>query len=87
MAPDADADWKNASSVAMAWAPAFIQPAFAIGLNETAPQVASMLRGMDLSSDDLGAFSFSVIVDGKDPALVASEWIAANPDRVTAWLK
>ena len=31
--------------------------------------------------------TFSVIVDGKDPALVASEWIAANPDRVTAWLK
>lgn len=85
--PDADADWKNASSVAMAWSPAFIQPAFSTGLNETAPQVASMLRNMDLSSDDLGAFSFSVIVDGKDAAQVAADWVAANPDRVTAWLK
>ena len=85
--PDTDANWLNASSVAMAWSPAYIQPAFAAGLNETAPQVASMLRNMDLSSDDLGAFSFSVIVDGKDAAQVASEWIAANPDRVTAWLQ
>ena len=85
--PDADADWLNASSVAMAWAPAFIQPAFSSSLDETAPQVASMLRNMDLSSDDLGAFSFSVIVDGKDAAQVAADWIAANPDRVTAWLK
>ena len=85
--PDADPDWLNQSSVAMAWAPAYIQPAFAVGLNETAPQVASMLRNMDLTADDLGAFSYSVVVDGKDAAVVASEWIAANPDRVTAWLK
>ncbi len=85
--PDADADWMNVSNVAMAWAPAFIQPAFSTGLNESAPQVASMLRNMDLTSDDLGAFSFSVVVDGKDAAQVATDWIAANPDRVTAWLK
>jgi glycine betaine/proline transport system substrate-binding protein len=85
--PEEDPEWKTASNVAMAWAPVFIHPAFSIGLNETAPQVASMMRTMDLSADDLGAFSYSVIVDGKDPAVVASEWITANPDRVTAWLK
>ena len=85
--PDADVDWMNKSSVAMAWAPAFIQPAFSVGINDTAPQVAALLRNMDLSSEDLGAFSFSVVVDGKDAAQVAAEWVAANPDRVTAWLK
>jgi glycine betaine/proline transport system substrate-binding protein len=46
-----------------------------------------MLHTMDLSSDDLRAFSFSVVVDGKDATEVAADWIAANPDRVTAWLK
>ena len=85
--PEADADWLNKSNVAMAWPTAYIQPAFSVGLNEKAPQVASMLRNMDLSSAELGAFSFSVVVDGKDAALVAADWIAANPDRVTAWLK
>ncbi len=84
---DTDADWMNKSSVAMAWAPAFIQPAFSADLNASKPQVASMLRNMDLSSADLGAFAFSVVVDGKDAATVATEWIAANPARVTAWLK
>ncbi len=84
---DADPEWKTKSSVAMAWAPAFIQPAFSADLNAAKPQVASMLRNMDLSSADLGAFAFSVVVDGKDAAVVANEWIAANPARVTAWLK
>ena len=69
------------------WAPAFIQPAFSADLNAAKPQVAAMLRNMDLSSADLGAFAFSVVVDGKDAATVATEWIAANPARVTAWLK
>ena len=46
-----------------------------------------MLRNMELSSADLGAFTYSVVVDGKDAAQVAADWIAANPDRVTAWLK
>ena len=85
--PEADTDWLNKSNVAMAWPTAYIQPAFSVGLNEKAPQVASMLRNIDLSSAELGAFSFSVVVDGKDAALVAADWIAANPDRVTAWLK
>ena len=85
--PEADPDWLDKSSVAMGWAPVFIQPAFSGGLNDSAPQVASMLRNMDLSSADLGAFSFSVVVDGKDAAQVAADWVAANPDRVTAWLK
>ena len=85
--PDADADWMNKSSVAMAWAPAYIQPAFSTSIGQSAPQVAAMLRNMDLSSDDLGAFSYAVVIGGKDAAQVAADWIAANPDRVKAWLK
>ena len=85
--PEADAAWLDKSSVAMAWPSAYIQPAFSVSLNEKAPQVASMLRNMDLSSDDLGAFSYAVVVGGKDAAVVAADWIAANPGRVTAWLK
>ena len=46
-----------------------------------------MLRNMDLSSADLGAFAYSVVIDGTDAAQVAADWMAANPDRVTAWLK
>ena len=84
--PEADAEWLNKSTVAMDCPPAYIQPAFSVGLNEAAPQVASMLRNMDLSSDDHGAFSFSVVVDDKGAAQVAADRIAANPDCVTAWL-
>jgi glycine betaine/proline transport system substrate-binding protein len=85
--PDQDADWMNKSSVAMAWPPAFIQPAFAKGLDQSAPEVAALLRAIDISADELGAFSYAVVIDQKDAAQVATDWIAANPDRVTAWLK
>lgn len=85
--PDADPEWLTKSTVAMAWPPAYIQPVFAKALDQTAPQVATLMRNMDVSADELGAFSYSVVVDGKDPAVVASEWIAANPGRVDAWLK
>jgi glycine betaine/proline transport system substrate-binding protein len=52
-----------------------------------APQVATLMRNMDITADDLGAFSYSVVIDGKDATAVAAEWIAANADRVAAWLK
>jgi glycine betaine/proline transport system substrate-binding protein len=87
LTPEEDPDWMMNSSVAMAWPPAAIQPAFATALDTSAPQVASLMRSIDISADELGAFSYAVVIDGKDAAAVAAEWIAANPDRVTAWLQ
>jgi len=85
--PAEDPNWLTKSSVAMAWPAAFIQPVFATAVGKTAPQVASMLQKMDLTADELGTFSHSVVVGGKDAATVAKEWVAANPARVTGWLK
>lgn len=87
LTPEEDADWLANSSVAMAWPPAFIQPVFAKEVEAKAPQVATLMRNMDISADELGAFSYAVVIDGKDAAVVASDWIAANPDRVAGWLK
>jgi glycine betaine/proline transport system substrate-binding protein len=87
LTPEQDPDWLAKSSVAMAWPPAFIQPVFAKEMDTAAPQVAAMMRNMDITADELGAFSYAVVIDGKDAAVVAQEWIAANPDRVTAWLR
>jgi glycine betaine/proline transport system substrate-binding protein len=87
LTPEEDADWLAKSSVAMAWPPAFIQPVFAKDVETKSPQVATLMRSIDISADELGAFSYAVVIDGKDAAVVASEWIAANPDRVAAWLK
>ncbi len=85
--PDQDADWLAKSSVAMAWPPVYIQPAFAKSLDQSAPMVGTLMRNIDLNADDLGAFSYAVVIDKKEAAVVAAEWIAANPDRVAAWLK
>ena len=85
--PDADADWLNKSKVAMAWPPASIQPVFAASIEKTAPQVAALMRNMDISADELGAFSYAVVIGKKDAATVANEFVSANAARVTAWLK
>lgn len=85
--PEEDPEWLTKSNVAMAWPSLTIQEVFAKSLNDSAPQVAGLLRNMDLNADDLGAFSYSVVVGGKDAAVAAQEWIDANPDRVAAWLK
>lgn len=87
LTPEEDPEYLANSSVAMAWPPAFIQPAFAKDMETAAPQVAALMKNMDISADELGAFSYSVVIDGKDAAAVAADWIAANPDRLGAWLK
>lgn len=85
--PADDADWLNKSSVAMAWPAAFIQPAYAATLKDSQPKVAALLDQMDLTADDLSAFTYAVVVDKKDAAKTASDWIAANGNRVSGWLK
>lgn len=85
--PDADPNWLTKSHVAMAWPPALIQPVFASGLEQSSPQVASLMRNMDITADDLGAFSYAVVIQSKDAATVAKDWAEAHRDRVTAWLK
>jgi glycine betaine/proline transport system substrate-binding protein len=87
LTPEQDPKYLENSSVAMAWPPASIRPVFAKALETKAPQVASLIRNMDITADELGAFSYAVVIDKKDAAAVAAQWIAANPDRVAAWLK
>ncbi|MGV8989237.1 MAG: glycine betaine ABC transporter substrate-binding protein [Cypionkella sp.] len=66
--PDQDADWLSKSNVAMAWPPVYVQPVFAKTLAQSAPMVATLLRNMDLNADDLGAFSYAVVIEKKDAA-------------------
>jgi glycine betaine/proline transport system substrate-binding protein len=87
LTPEEDPDFLANSNVTMAWPPAYIQPVFAKDMDTASPQVAGLMRNIDITSDELGAFSYAVVIDGKDAAVVAQEWIAANPDRVAAWLK
>ena len=39
-----------------------------------------------LTADDVSALAFEVSANGRDPAEVAKEWVAANSDRVDGWL-
>ena len=85
--PADDADWLNKANVAMAWPAASIQPAYAATLKDSQPKVAALLDYMDLTADDLSAFTYAVVVDKKDAATTAADWIAAHGDQVSGWLK
>ena len=85
--PAADADWLNKSKVAMAWPKVFIQPVYSAELKDIQPRVAALLDNIDLTGDELSAFTYAVVVDKKEAAAAAKVWIAANGDRVSGWLK
>ena len=85
--PADDADWLNKSKVAMAWPKVTIQPVYSTTLKDSQPPVAALLDHMDLTADDLSSFTYAVVVDKKEPAIAAKDWIDGHGDRVSGWLK
>lgn len=81
------ARWRVPDDVAMEWPPQSIQPMYAKELAQRMPDAARLMANMDLDSDDISHFAYEVVVNKKDAAEYARQWIAANPDRIAAWFK
>ena len=84
--PSDDADWYNKSSVATKDALKNVQIAFSKSLAGRSPAIAEFFERFALTAEDVSSFAFEISGNGRDPADVAKEWVAANPDRVDAWL-
>ena len=56
-------------------------------MKDIQPRVAALLDNIDLTGEELSAFTYAVVVDKKEAAAAAKVWIAANGDRVSGWLK
>ena len=84
--PSDSADWYERSYVASKDALKQVQIAWSLSLEDRSPAIAEFLSKFSLEANDVSSFAYEVSGKGRDPADVARDWIAANPDRVDAWL-
>ncbi len=84
--PSDDPDWFSKSFVASEDALKQVQVAYSKSLVERSPAIAEFLSQMQLDTETVSGFAFEIAGNGRDPAEVVAEWIAANSDRVDSWL-
>ncbi|WP_136659389.1 glycine betaine ABC transporter substrate-binding protein [Nitratireductor sp. XY-223] len=84
--PDADADWYDKSKITTGDSVKSVRIAHSKSLEERAPDAAKLLANMALNSDDVSAWTFEVVVNGKEPEDVVKAWVAENGKTVDTWL-
>jgi glycine betaine/proline transport system substrate-binding protein len=84
--PSDSANWYGESYVASKDALKQVQIAYSGSLADRSPAIAEFFANFSLEANDVSSFAYEISGKGRDPAEVANEWIAANPERVDAWL-
>lgn len=84
--PTDDPAWLEKSDAGVAWDTAYLHLHYAKALDDSHPDVAKLFRNMKLDTDTVSAMTYAVVIDKKDPAEYAKEWVAANEDAVLSWL-
>ena len=84
--PSDSPNWYDESSVATKDALKNVQIAWSKSLQDRSPAIAEFFSNFGLNADDVSSFAYEISGKGRDAEEVAREWVAANPDRVDAWL-
>ncbi|MFS4581226.1 glycine betaine ABC transporter substrate-binding protein [Phaeobacter sp. C3_T13_0] len=84
--PSDDADWYENSMVATKDDLKQVQIAWSNSLADRSPAIAEFFANFELTADDVSSLAFEISANGREPAEVAAEWVAANSDRVDAML-
>ncbi len=84
--PTEDPDWLENSKADSAWATVYLHLHFAAALQESNPDVASLLNSFELDTDTVSQMTYALVVDKKDPVEFAKAWVAENEDRVLGWM-
>ena len=63
-----------------------MQIAWSKSLADRSPAIAEFFERFSLEADDVSNFAYEISGKGREPADVAKEWVAANSERVDAWL-
>ena len=82
--PDQDPAWQEKSHVASAYADTRVHISWSSSLAERNPALAGLLGAIEISADDVNAWSLEII-NGTAPDRAVAPWIAANADRIAAW--
>jgi glycine betaine/proline transport system substrate-binding protein len=83
----ADGAAASTARVGMGWPAQVIQPVYSAALKDRMPAAATLMKNMDLTSEEISQFAYEVVVNKKDAAEYAKAWVTAHPERVAAWLQ
>jgi len=84
--PTDDPDWLEKSEAPVAWDTAYLHIHYAADLENSFPDAANILKNVTLTTDDVSAMTFALVIEGKEPLAFAEEWVAANEDTVLGWM-
>ena len=84
--PTDDPAWLEVSSAPTAWDTAYLHVHYAKGLADAHPEVVKLFHNQKLTTDIVSEWTYALVIDKKDPAAYAKEWVAANEDLVLSWL-
>ncbi len=82
-----DADWLEKSRADTAWGTSHFHVGYGRDLAARSPAAAAFLSNIAFTADDITAMSYAIAVEDKPAAQVATEWIAANEERIEGWLQ
>lgn len=85
--PTDDPDWLEVSSAPVAWDNAYLYVHYATSLEKGFPEVANMLKNIQLTTDQVSQMTYALVVDKKDAGEYAKEWTKANSAVVDSWMK
>lgn len=80
------ADWLEVSEAPVAWDTAYLHIHYAADLENSHPEAAKMLANAKFDTDTISQMTYAVVVEKRDPADFAQEWVAGNGDAVDSWL-
>ncbi len=84
--PTDDPAWLAKSKAGTAWDTAYLHLHYAKEVEKKHPEVAKLFRNMKLTTDQVSEMTYALVIDKKDPAAYAKEWIGKNEDQVLGWL-
>ncbi len=85
--PTDDPQWLENSSAPVAWNTAKLKIHYATSLEKSNPEVAKLLSQVKLDTEAVSKMTFALVVEKKDPAEFAKEWVSKNGSLVDSWLK
>ena len=84
--PTDDPAWLEVSSAGTAWDTAYLHLHYAKEIEKAQPEVARLFKNMKLTTDQVSEMTYALVIDKKDPANYAKEWVKKNEDEVLGWL-
>ncbi len=57
-----------------------------VGLKDTAPDVYRLIKNLNIGGDDINTMMLRVDVDEEDIAVVATDWVSKNQNKIDQWL-